>query len=73
MSRPAIREQPNGDGDDDQRDDSQDTTNKQHRLSAEAVQSPQASENTDELDNVQYTRHDELHVEIQAHCAKERG
>lgn len=57
---------------DKMRDEHDQATPKEQRTSADAVHAPKRACYTHELDTVEYTRHDELHVVFKAHGLEKR-
>lgn len=70
MAWPVTRVLTNQGCDHNMRDGHEYASIHEELASSETIQRPQTADNTDQLRNIEDTRHDELHVVIEAHSAE---
>lgn len=71
VRRPVVVKHSNQDSNDEVRDEHERAANHEDIATSEAVEGPETGSYSDELRHVEHTRHDKLHVAIEAHGAEE--
>lgn len=71
VAGPVVGELADENGDDHVGERHDDAADEQELAAAVGVERPQTADATDELDHVQDSRHDELHIVVETHCGEE--